>query len=274
MRNQPAKFQYEPKEQTDELTVTPLAVQLIVLLAFVYLLFAGSTMANHKLNALMELPTLIEMKQEPIATEHAFSSSQTEEILLDVPLINQMDYPKLYNGCEVTSLTMLLQFWGINVTKNEVAEKLPRVSLQSEDGTMGNPNIGFVGNMEVGPGLGVYHEPIFQIAKTYMNNQLLVEDLTKSSFTTILEKVGQGLPVWVITTTKFSPIPSLEYWETPQGPVEITYSMHSVVITGYDHEHLYINDPYGTKNKKVNKENFIESWEQMGSQAIVIEGKH
>jgi uncharacterized protein YvpB len=47
--------------------------------------------------------------------------------------------------------------------------------------------------------------------------------------------------------------------------------MHSVVMTGYDQESIYLNNPYGTKNQKVDKDNFIKSWQQMGSQAIVIE---
>lgn len=197
--------------------------------------------------------------------------SLAKEIILDVPLIKQMDAPRLYNGCEVTSLAMLLNFWGVGVTKNELAEKIPRVPLSYGDGKNGNPNVGFVGNMEDGPGLGVYHEPIFQLAQSYMNSGLKTENLTKLPFESIIEKVGQGLPVWVITTSDFSPVSTLQSWVTPEGFVEVTYKMHSVIITGYDQENIYLNNPYGTKNQKVNRVKFIESWQQMGSQAIVIE---
>jgi uncharacterized protein YvpB len=196
-----------------------------------------------------------------------------EEIQLDVPLLNQMDAPRLFNGCEVTSLAMLLQYWGIDVTKNELAAQIPRVPLQYSDGKNGNPNMGFVGNMEDGPGLGVYHGPIYYLANSNITDQLRVQNLSNYHFSTVLEKVSQGLPVWVITTSNFSPLSDFNTWSTPQGSVEITYKMHSVVITGYDQEYIYLNDPYGTKNKKVNKEKFIASWEQMGSQAIVIERK-
>ncbi|WP_052427444.1 C39 family peptidase [Neobacillus niacini] len=196
-----------------------------------------------------------------------------EEIQLDVPLLNQMDSPRLYNGCEVTSLAMLLQYWGIDVTKNKLAEQIPRVPLQYGDGKKGNPNMGFVGNMEDGPGLGVYQGPIFYLANKHISEQLMVQNLSNHPFSSILKKVSQGLPVWVITTSSFSPIPDFETWSTPQGTVGITYKMHSVVITGYDQEYIYLNDPYGTKNKKVDREKFIASWEQMGSQAIVIERK-
>jgi uncharacterized protein YvpB len=196
-----------------------------------------------------------------------------EEIQLDVPLLNQMDAPRLFNGCEVTSLAMLLQYWGMDVTKNELAAQIPRVSLQYSDGKNGNPNMGFVGNMEDGPGLGVYHGPIFYLANTNVNDQLMVQNLTNHPFSSVLEKVSQGLPVWVITTASFSLISDFKTWSTPQGSVGVTFKMHSVVITGYDQEYIYLNDPYGTKNKKVNREKFIAAWEQMGSQAIVIAPK-
>jgi uncharacterized protein YvpB len=198
------------------------------------------------------------LKQEPIP----------KEIILDVPLLKQMDAPRLYNGCEVTSLAMLLQFHGLSVTKNELATKITRVPLNYQDGKKGNPNVGFVGNMEDGPGLGVYHEPIFKLAQSYVNDR--AEDLTKQPFSVVIDKLAAGSPVWVIITSSFAPTSEIKTWNTPQGPVEVTFKMHSVVITGYDQESIYINDPYGGKNKKVNKENFIKAWEQMGSQAIVI----
>jgi uncharacterized protein YvpB len=193
---------------------------------------------------------------------------ENEKLVLNVPLLKQMDAPRLYNGCEVTSLAMLLQYEGLSVTKNELANKIARVPLNYQDGKNGNPNVGFVGNMEDGPGLGVYHKPIFNLAQSYVNGR--AEDLTKQPFSVVMEKLASGSPVWVIITSSFAPTSEFKTWTTPQGPVEITFKMHSVVITGYDQDSIYINDPYGGKNKKVNKESFIKAWEQMGSQAIVI----
>jgi uncharacterized protein YvpB len=191
-----------------------------------------------------------------------------KEILLDVPLLNQMDAPRLYNGCEVTSLAMLLQYHGHAVTKNELASKITRVPLKYPDGKNGNPHVGFVGNMEDGPGLGVYHKPIFQLADSYAPG--LVENLTKQPFSVVIEKLAAGMPVWVITTANFAPTSEMKTWTTPQGPVAVTFKMHSVVITGFDEDSIYVNDPYGVKNRKVNKDHFIQAWAQMGSQAIVI----
>jgi len=198
------------------------------------------------------------------------TSKQTtiEKKILDAPLINQMSSPRLYNGCEVTSLAMLLNANGIKVTKNELANQIKRVPLTYDNGLHGNPNVGFVGNMENGPGLGVNHGPIYDLAKKYAGNK--VKDITNHSFDEIIKNIQAGHPVWVIINTKFQPISNFTEWNTPQGKVRITYSCHSVLITGYDKQHIYVNDPYGTKNKQLDRDQFIKAWEQMGKQAIVM----
>lgn len=187
---------------------------------------------------------------------------------LDVPLINQMDEPRLYNGCEVSSLAMLLNYHGYETTKNSLAEKMARVPLTYENGLKGNPNDGFVGDLEDGPGLTVYHGPVFDMAKQYAGDK--AEDITGESIDTLYDYLAQGQPIWVITTVNFAPVDDFETWETPSGIMKVSYSVHSVVVTGFDDNHVYLNNPYGEKNQKVNKENFEAAWEQMGSQAIVI----
>lgn len=189
--------------------------------------------------------------------------------LLDVPLLNQMDQPQLKNGCEVTSLAMILNYNGVTVTKNELANMIKTVPLIDGNNKKGNPNIGFVGDMVNGPGLSVYNGPIFDLAKKFAGKKAV--NLTNSPFVDLLKKVSKGYPVWVITTNDFEPGAKFQKWDTLQGTIYITYSGHSAVITGYDENYIYVNDPYGFKNRKVEIESFINSWEEMGKQAIVIE---
>ncbi|PLS02158.1 C39 family peptidase [Neobacillus cucumis] len=210
----------------------------------------------------------VPLKTRKMELQAKEAPSLPDSIVLDVPLIKQMDPPVLYNGCEVTSLAMILNYNGVKVTKNELANNIKTVPLRYSNGKRGNPNVGFVGDMAHGPGLGVYNGPVFELTKKYVGDKAV--NLTGRLFSDILKEIGQGNPVWIITTSSFAPISVFQTWDTPQGEIKITFSEHSVAITGYDENYIYINNPYGGKNQKLNRESFIKAWEQMGKQAIVI----
>lgn len=194
-----------------------------------------------------------------------------KEVLLDVPLLNQMDYPILYNGCEVTSLTMILQYNNVDVSKNDVAAWLPSVPIIYENGLRGNPNDAFVGDITgYNSGFSVYHGPIAVLAANFVSSDR-IKDITGSPFEAVIDALNQGYPVWTITSTSYAPVDDMEVWQTPTGEVSISYNEHSVVVVGYDDTFFYVNDPYGQKNQPVEKSAFIASWEQFGNQAIYIE---
>lgn len=194
-------------------------------------------------------------------------------IAIDVPAISQL--PELPRGCEVTSLAMLLQFRDIKVDKLTLAKEVKKnpATMRIENGKVyfGHPNDGFVGSMtnRALPGLGVYHEPIFALAEKYAPGELV--DLTGTEFIELKKYLNLKLPIWVITNTTYKPLPATSFvrWETPRGAIDVTYSEHAVVITGYDSRYIYFNDPLtGEKNARADRDDFIAAWKQMGSQAI------
>ncbi|HFF3190009.1 MULTISPECIES: C39 family peptidase [Bacillus] len=189
-------------------------------------------------------------------------------ILSNVPLIQQL--PELDRGCEVTSLAMMLQYAGITVDKMKLANEIKKVDFMN-DGVRGNPNEGFVGNIYTfsESGYGVYHGPLFQLAKKYLPNKAV--DLTGKSIEELYKSVKAGQPVVMITNAKFEPLDEDEFttWETNSGDVSITYNEHCVVLIGYDQESVYIRDPLkDSLDVKVPREKFEQAWVQMGSQAI------
>jgi len=190
---------------------------------------------------------------------------------LDVPLIQQM--PELARGCEVTSLAMILQYHGINVNKMELAENIAYEPFR-ENGLMGNMNKGFVGNMETfqESGLGVYVYPIIELAQQYIEMTRII-NITGQSTDELYNAIDAGSPVWVITNSLFSHLPEEQFrtWQTAEGSMQVTYRQHSVVITYYNDEYVYINDPLQSeKNIAINRTNFEEAWIQMGRQAFYI----
>ncbi|HDR7514782.1 C39 family peptidase [Bacillus mobilis] len=200
--------------------------------------------------------------------EAEFSKNDEKVIISNVPLIQQL--PELDRGCEVTSLAMLLQYAGVSVDKMQLASEIKKINFL-DDGVRGNPNEGFVGNIYTfsESGYGVYHEPLFQLAKKYLPNKAV--DLTGKSIEETYKSVKSGQPVVMITNATFAPLDEDEFttWETNSGDVSITYNEHCVVLIGYDEEFVYIRDPLSESlDVKVPRENFEKAWMQMGSQAI------
>lgn len=206
--------------------------------------------------------------------------SKGTSIKLDVPLVNQLDDSNggrtMANACEVASLAMLLQYAGVKVTKEQLHDSIPIVPLVGEDGLYGNPNKAFVGEMEgeLGgqAGYSVYHAPIAALAQEYLlNRSFKVVDITGQNFTVLLKELASGNPVWVITTTTMQPDMLEEVWQTPDGTMRVNWMLHSVAVTGFDDEHVYINDPYGySQNVPYDRSGFEAAWKLMGSQAVVI----
>jgi len=199
--------------------------------------------------------------------------NRPEKRILSAPLVKQL--PELPRGCEVTSLSMLLGHAGVNVDKMTLAAQVKKDGAKyiNRKGKkyFGHPNNGFVGDMYTlkKPGFGVYNGPIEDLASKYLPNRVV--NLSGGNFEEVLNYIAAGHPVWVITTSWFDHVPSKhwETWITEQGPIDITKKMHSVLITGYDQNYLYFNDPLdGKVNKKVAIEKFIKGWKQFGNQAI------
>lgn len=195
--------------------------------------------------------------------------SLKEEQKLNVPLENQL--PDLPNGCEVTSLSMMLNYYGIRVTKNELANNIQHVDSFTDNGKYrGNPHQGFVGHMSIAnAGWCVYNEPLYNVARKYTNR---IQNITGSDFLRVLKLVSDGHPVLIITTTTFSPVTDMQVWDTNSGRVNVTPSSHACVITGFNKKKriVYLNNPYGVKNQAVNWSNLERSYNQQGKQALYI----
>lgn len=192
-----------------------------------------------------------------------------QEQKLDVPLENQM--PDLPNGCEVTSLSMLMNYYGVKVNKNELAENIQHVDFFTDGGKYrGNPNQGFVGHMSIAnAGWCVYNGPLYNVARKYTTH---IENITGSDFLSLLKLASNGHPVLIITTTTFNRVNDMQTWDTNTGKVNVTPSSHACVITGYSKPKkvVYVNNPYGYKNQPVNWKNLQASYNQQGRQALYI----
>lgn len=200
-------------------------------------------------------------------------------IIKEVPALSQ--FPQYYNGCELISLTMLLNFKGWDYSAAELERWLPRDPaplVTASNGTIlqwGDPSIGFVGDI-TGKQMGysINHEPILDMLAGLLGEEAgRVVNLTGTDEQRLTEAIAAGNPVMVWTTIQFRPTAQWLTWISAQGKeIAATFQVHSALLVGYDETHFYVNNPYtGGAYEKVPKEPFLESWVQMGRQALTIQ---
>ncbi len=210
------------------------------------------------------------------------ASALPTSYLIRVPAKDQ--YPQLPNGCEVTSLAMLMTAVGHPVSKMTLAHEMPvdptklvLTSYTTSNGQVvhkvqywGNPNVGFVGSVyQAGYGYGIYNGPMARFLNRLLPGR--AENLTDQPFSASLRQVAEGIPVEAWTTTTFQPTTDWVTWRSPEGLVHATPWEHAVLIVGYAPGYLYINNPLnGEAAQKVAEAPFIEAWKQLGEQALTV----
>lgn len=148
--------------------------------------------------------------------------------------------PQLPTGCEMTAVTMMLNFAGVPVSKIEVANLTPRSS---------NPNKGFIGSpyKKYPAGYWVAPDGIKGVVKKYLGT---AEVMTGTSLTAIKNKLLRShlVVVWVSGIDGFS--------------------NHALTLTGYYKKRLYYNDPWTGKKASISTSSFIKHWHDDGYRAL------
>lgn len=238
--------------------------------------------------AFIESPILVQSFQHSVSTEAAeeeLTASQMKKqalttlsetnVILDVPFEHQLSEPALENGCEVTALAMVLNYYDYKTDKNELADQLNYVPLITEKGNYGNPHEGFVGNIYEGnETMGIAVEPIGLLAERYVGDDYQVSYGSSGNFNQLLAVVEAGSPVWFVTTIDFD-VPEVEdfrTWQTDDEELFVTSLIHAAVITGYDEtkDLIYVNDPNGEKNQAIDWQVLQEIFIRMGGQYLYL----
>lgn len=180
----------------------------------------------------------------------------------NVPTISQ--FPTLPTGCESVALTMLLNWGGIDVDKDEIANAIP----------WGNrpytPHDMFIGNPYSKHGFGVFAGPVNDVVKEYNNGKSI--NLTGSDISVVLEYIDYGIPVMVwCTSNMVEPVYKHTWKDTNGNNFSFPGNEHAVVVVGYDDEKIYINDPGSGKERSYDRWLFTERYNDLGQQAITLD---
>jgi uncharacterized protein YvpB len=216
--------------------------------------------------------TAVESKQDTSSQQTVQESSH----IIQVAHISQTDL--LPTGCELVSGMMLLDYYGIHTTADEIVERTPKVSLLSEGGKVYgmSPNQVFIGDPRSSDGLGCYATVLTAVVDSYFWDkgekkafnlsgteleQLAQDYIAKDSPVIIWATVDMENPTlgpsWILADTH----------ETFQWISE----EHCLLMVGFDEENYYFNDPYDATGIRSYPKSVVEErYHQMGKQAIAV----
>lgn len=196
---------------------------------------------------------------------------------VNIPVKTLMQKPELPNGCEITSLTAVLNYYHFYVTKTTMSDVyLPKqpFSWKSRKLYGPDPNLAFSGNPRSRSGFFTYAPPIVTAANNYFKaakGKYHGVNLTGNKKEAIVEQLKKGNPVVIWVTLDLSQ-PKIKYgWYlfSTKKYFAAPVNLHAVVLTGYDEKKLYVMNPLKgqvTYDKNI----FFNSYVSLGSRAMVV----
>lgn len=223
-----------------------------------------------------DYPLIEEITYKKTKVYHVIRTNSVNSERIPIPIIIQN--PELPNGCEITSLTAVLNYYGLELSKTEMAKKyLPQQPFSNKDGEKygADPNKAYTGSpFEKYAASYVYAAPIAEAAKKVISDHQLalkVSNMSNQSPEDIIEVVNQGIPVVIWVTLDLTEPVKKSGWiiEDSNKYHEMYKNLHSVVLTGIGEHTVTVMDPL-KGNVQYDKEVFFKSYEALGKQAVAI----
>lgn len=192
---------------------------------------------------------------------------------IDVPFISQTEkYP---NGCEAVSSVMVLRYFGFDISVDcFIDELLPMGCRPQVNGIGPDPERVYCGDPRSPHGWGCYSSVIAGIFESLLNETeyTYIHSYTDSLDELCVKYIDNGIPVIVWATVDMVDSRDMyAHWKTEEGK-DIYYNrkLHCLVLTGYDSENYYFNDPMVGKNISYSKKESKLAYEILGSQSIAL----
>lgn len=216
------------------------------------------------------------LESTQISAEVKKSNSATQ--LTDFDIIEQ--YPELPTGCEITALTMVLNYYGYQVNKVTMAlDYMPKVQAEfyrSEDGRLMGPDLEnfFVGDPTEETGYICGTGAIVTAANRYLAD--VGSDLTAAAMKNVqpeklYDLIDQGTPVVIWCTINMEDRAETDGWYREDGTyMEWSTNDHGAVLIGYDEDTVTVADPIYSRIT-VSRDQFEKIFAERGGQCVILQ---
>lgn len=195
-----------------------------------------------------------------------------------LPVENILQQPELPNGCEGTSLTIVLNYLGYPADKLDICYNyIPTEPFDYSTGarTAPHPESAYPGNPG-GHGFYCFTRPVAEAANAYLGEQnapYRAHQINGSTEEQLVAELAKGNPL-IVWKTLYNNAPytnaSLGWHISGTSIYYAPYvNLHVVVLSGYDAENFYFADPLGLY-AAIPRATFMEVYTQMGMRAVVI----
>ncbi len=187
--------------------------------------------------------------------------------------------PELPKGCEITALTMLLNYYGYDVDKMVMSEQyLPKAREnlhEGPDGRLIGPDLNnyFIGDPK-GSGHVCGSGAIVTAANHYLEDQesdRWVIDQNGATPERLYQLVCHGIPVIVWVTIDMAERNAPTGWYTEEGDyVDWSTNDHTAVLVGYTEKTVKIADPLEGL-VEYDKDKFEAAFESRSRQCVILQ---
>lgn len=177
-------------------------------------------------------------------------------------------------SCEIATLKMALGVHGLVVSESELIAQLPFDTTPKSRGVWGNPNQGFVGNIDgrmLVDGYGVYWDPIAKLGNHYATASVMRNGSPEQLARAIT--AGNPVIIWGYYGSR-----AAHSWQTPAGqPVHAVNGEHTRLVYGFDGPlttptRFYLLDPLSGPLTWSTAE-LMHNWSSLNHMGVVVE-KH
>lgn len=216
------------------------------------------------------------LESTQIFAEVKKSNSGTQ--LTDFDIIEQ--YPELPTGCEITAMTMVLNYYGYQVNKVTMAlDYMPKVQAEfyrSEDGRLMGPDLEnfFVGDPTEETGYICGTGAIVTAANRYLadvGSDLTVAAMKNVQPEKLYDLIDQGTPVVIWCTINMEDRAETDGWYREDGTyMEWSTNDHGAVLIGYDEDTVTVADPIYSRIT-VSRDQFEKIFAERGGQCVILQ---
>lgn len=192
---------------------------------------------------------------------------------IDFDILNQ--FPELATGCEVVSLTSVLNHYGFDISKTTMAEKY--MPMMQYDYYSVSPHDYFLGTpYSFKSGMGCFSGCIVKTAHNYFDDKNIKNytavDITGCSVDELFTYLENDIPVITWVTSNFV-TPTVDgSWYVGDELIKWCNHEHCLVTTGYNKNNstVTVGDDTGGYSYTVSIDKFTRVFEGMGSMAVVV----